>query len=230
MIADNKRKREKLALFGLIAMGANVGINILSPSSRSRLFLIMWGFELYVKSAKSGGDIEKPKKKKPLSENDSEDKTETENSPNNESETEISETGVNAKLKPKPKVETKAETKTDAETNSKTATILQLETQFFPYEKHIRNTRQSFKRAFDKNRKPATIINRMATAQQYINALLFEGFNVWVDKDEPFLLHVDKLNKPTLKTNHRECVIVLNGNVPSMEKFEFEQEILGEVG
>jgi hypothetical protein len=112
MIADNKRKREKLALFGLIAMGANVGINILSPSSRSRLFLIMWGFELYVKFAKSGGDIEKPKKKKPLSENDSEDKTETENSPNNESETEMSETGVNAKLKPKPKVETKAETKT----------------------------------------------------------------------------------------------------------------------
>jgi hypothetical protein len=51
-----------------------------------------------------------------------------------------------------------------------------------------------------------------------------------IDKDEPFLLHVDKLNKPTLKTNHRECVIVLNGNVPSMEKFEFEQEILGEVG
>jgi hypothetical protein len=147
-IADNERKQEKLALFGLIAMGANVSINILSPSSRSRLFLIMWGFELYLKFAQGGGHIEKPKKKKPLSES--------------EGETEIPEADVNAKLKPKPK----------------TATILQLEAQFFPYEKHIRNARQPFKRAFDKNRKPATIINRMATAQQHINALLFEGFNI----------------------------------------------------
>jgi hypothetical protein len=134
-------------------MGANVGINILSPSSRSRLFLIMWGFELYLKFAQGGGHIEKPKKKKPLSE--------SETTPNNESKT-GEKSSINAKLKPKPK----------------TATILQLETQFFPYEKHIRNARQPFKRAFDKNRKPATIINRMATAQQHINALLFEDFNI----------------------------------------------------
>jgi hypothetical protein len=85
-IADNERKQEKLALFGLIAMGANVSINILSPSSRSRLFLIMWGFELYLKFAQGGGHIEKPKKKKPLSES--------------EGETEIPEADVNAKLKP----------------------------------------------------------------------------------------------------------------------------------
>jgi hypothetical protein len=45
-------------------MGANVGINILSPGSRSRLFLIMWGFELYLKFAQGGGNIEKPKKKR----------------------------------------------------------------------------------------------------------------------------------------------------------------------
>ena len=63
-IADNERKQEKLALFGLIAMGANVGINILPPSSRSRLFLIMWGFELYLKFAQGGGNIEKLKKKR----------------------------------------------------------------------------------------------------------------------------------------------------------------------
>jgi hypothetical protein len=98
-IAENERKQEKLALFGLIAMGANVVINILS-------FLIMWGFELYLKFAQGGGDIEKPKRKKPLSENESESKK----TPNNESETETPETGVNAELKQKPKVETKAET------------------------------------------------------------------------------------------------------------------------
>jgi hypothetical protein len=38
--------------------------------------------------------------------------------------------------------------------------------------------------------------------QQHINALLFEGFNVWVDKDERSLLHFDKLNNPTLKANN----------------------------
>ena len=81
-------------MFGLIVMGANVGINILFPSSRSRLFLIMWGFELYLKFGQGGGHIEKPKKKKPLSENESEGsllqelgETETETTPNNESET-----------------------------------------------------------------------------------------------------------------------------------------------
>jgi hypothetical protein len=168
-IANNERKQEKLALFGLIAMGANVGINILSPSSRSRLFLIMWGFELYLKFAQGGGHIEKPKKKKPLSENESEDKTETADSPNNESETEMSEAGVNAKLKPKPKAESfepkkfypnseKPVSKNNAETGSKTATILQLGTQFFPYEKHVKNAKQSFRRAFDESRKPTTIL------------------------------------------------------------------------
>jgi hypothetical protein len=69
----------------------------------------------------------------------------------------------------------------------------------------------------------------MATAQQHINALLFEGFNVWVDKNEVSFLHFDKLNNPTLKANNWECVIVLNSDVPSMEKFEFE-EVLSEVG
>jgi hypothetical protein len=82
------------------------------------------------------------------------------------------------------------------------ATILQLEMQFFPYEKYVRNARQSFKRAFEESRKQSTIVNRMATAQQHINALLFEGFNVWVDKDERSLLHFDKLNNPTLKANN----------------------------
>jgi hypothetical protein len=95
-------------------MGANVGINILSPSSRSRLFLIMWGFELYLKFGQGGGHIEKPKKKKPLSENESEGsllqelgetETETETTPNNESET-GKKSGVNTKLKLKAKTET----------------------------------------------------------------------------------------------------------------------------
>jgi hypothetical protein len=220
-------------------MGANVGINILSPSSRSRLFLIMWGFELYLKFAQGGGHIEKPKKKKPLSENESEgsllqelEETETEKTPTQNSETETDETGVKAKLKPKRKVEPNSEkpvSKNNTGTDSKTATILKLGTQFFPYEKHVKNARQSFKRAFDKSRKPATIVNRMAMVQQHINVLLFEGFNVWVDKNERSLLHFDKLNNPTLKANNWECIIELNGDVPSMEKFKFEEE-LGEVG
>jgi hypothetical protein len=235
-IAENERKQEKLALFGLIAMGANVGINILS-------FLIMWGFELYLKFAQGGGHIQKPKKKKPISENETESDTETEKTPKNESETE-EKLGVNAELKPKPKTESETETfepqgfppnsekpisKNNTETDSKTATILKLGTQFFPYEKHVKNARQSFRRAFDESRKPTTILNRMAMAQQYINALLFEGFNVWVDEDESSLLHFDKLNNPTLKANNWECVVELNGDIPSMEKFEFEEE-LGEVG
>jgi hypothetical protein len=87
----------------------------------------------------------------------------------------------------------------------------------------------SFRRAFDESRKPTTILNRMAMVQQHINALLFEGFNVWVDKNERLLLHFDKLNNPTLKANNWECVIELNSGIPSMEKFEFEEE-LGEVG
>jgi len=168
------------------------------------------------------------------------EETETENSPTQNSETETDETGINAKVKPKPKAESfepkkfypnseKPVSKNNAETDSKTATILQLGTQFFPYEKHVKNARQSFRRAFDESRKPTTILNRMATAQQHINALLFEGFNVWVDKNERSLLHFDKLNNPTLKANNWECVIELNGDIPSMEKFEFEEE-LGEVG
>jgi len=168
------------------------------------------------------------------------EETETEKTPTQNSETETGETGVNAKLKPKRKAESfelkefypnseKPVSKNNAETDSKTATILQLGTQFFPYEKHVKNARQSFRRAFDESRKPTTILNRMATAQQHINALLFEGFNVWVDKNERSLLHFDKLNNPTLKANNWECVVELNGGIPSMEKFEFEEE-LGEVG
>jgi len=232
-IAENERKQEKLALFGLIAMGANVGINILSPSSRSRLFLIMWGFELYLKFAQGGGNIEKPKKKKPLSENDSEGsllqelgETETETTPNNESET-GEKSGVNAKLKLKAKTETFEHQNLQpdlAKSVSKMATVLQLETQFFPYENHVRNSRQSFKRAFEENRKPQTIQNRMATAQQHINALLFEGFNVWVDESESSLLHFDKLNNPTLKANNWEAVVELNGSIPSLERFQFEED------
>jgi hypothetical protein len=240
-IAENERKQEKLALFGLIAMGANVGINILS-------FLIMWGFELYLKFAQGGGEIEKPKKRKPLNENSSPrelGENQNQKTPNNESETETeSETGVNAKLKGKPKVEPKNETfehqrfadnseksvsKNNTETNSKTATILKLETQFFAYEKHVRNARQSFKRAFDESRKPQTIQNRMATAQQHINALLFEGFDIWVDENEPSLLQFDKLNKPTLQPQHWEAVVEINDGLPGLEKFEFEA-FLSEVG
>ena len=197
-----------------------------------------------MKFAQGGGNIEKPKRKKLLSETETPlvqelEETETEKTPIQNSETETDETGVNAKLEPKRKVEPKAETfepnsekpvsKNDAETDSKTATILQLGTQFFPYEKHIKNARQSFRRAFDESRKPTTILNRMAMTQQHINALLFEGFNVWIDKNERSLLHFDKLNNPTLKANNWECVIELNGDIPSMEKFEFEEE-LGEVG
>jgi hypothetical protein len=236
-IAENERKQEKLALFGLIAMGANVGINILS-------FLIMWGFELYLKFAQGGGHIQKPKKTKTINEteNKNESDAETEKTPKNESETE-EKSGVNTELKGELEIESEPETfehqrfspdseksvsKENYETDSKTATILQLETQFFAYEKHVRNARQSFKRAFEESRKQATIINRMGTAQQHINALLFEGFNVWVDENESSLLRFDKLNQPTLKAKNWECVIELNGDVPCMEKFEFED--LGEVG
>ncbi|MFK7948173.1 MAG: hypothetical protein AB8G11_11310 [Saprospiraceae bacterium] len=84
-IAENQRKQDKLALFGLIAMGANVGINILS-------FLIMWGFELYLKFAQGGGTIEKPKRKKQKPETKYQNKEENENTPNNESETKKAET------------------------------------------------------------------------------------------------------------------------------------------
>jgi hypothetical protein len=168
------------------------------------------------------------------------EETETEKTPTQNSETETGETGVNAKLKPKRKAESfelkefypnseKPVSKNNAETDSTTATILQLGTQFFPYEKHVKNARQSFRRAFDESRKPTTILNRMAMAQQHINALLFEGFNVWVDEKESSLLLFDKLNSPTLKANNWECVVELNGGIPSMEKFEFEEE-LGEVG
>jgi hypothetical protein len=190
-----------------------------------------------LKFAQGGGNIEKPKKKKPLSENDSEGsllqelgetetETETETTPNNESET-GEKSGVNAKLKLKVKTETfeHQNLQPDLEKSvSKMATILQLETQFFPYEKHVRNARQSFKRAFEESRKQSTIVNRMATAQQHINALLFEGFNVWVDEGESSLLHFDKLNNPTLKANNWEAVVELNGGIPSLERFQFEED------
>ena len=71
--------------------------------------------------------------------------------------------------------------------------------------------------------------NRMAIAQQHINALLFEGFNVWVDKNEPSLLHFDKLDKPTLQPQQWEAVVELNNDFPMLEKFMFE-EVLSEVG
>jgi hypothetical protein len=228
-------------------MGANVGINILS-------FLIMWGFELYLKFAQGGGEIEKPKKRKPINKNENSllqpapksrgELGENEKTPNNESETQTHETEAKAALKQKPKVEPKSETfdakrfadnsekadsRTNTETNSKTATILKLQTQFFAYEQHVRNARQSFRRAFDESRKPATILNRMATVQQHINALLFEGFDVWVDKNEPSFLRVDKLNKPTLQPQHWEAVVEMNDGLPCLEKFDFEQ-ILSEVG
>ena len=109
------------------------------------------------------------------------------------------------------------------------ATVLRLETQFFPYEKHLKNARQSFKRAFDESRKPQTIQNRMATAQQHINALLFEGFNVWVDEKEVSLLRFDKLNNPTLKAQNWEALVTMENGLPTLEKFEFE-ESLREVG
>lgn len=67
----------------------------------------------------------------------------------------------------------------------------------------------------------------MATAQQHINALLFEGFNVWVDKNNPSLLKFDKLNQPTLSPKSWECVVELNGDLPNLKKFELE-EVLNE--
>ncbi len=224
-IAENERKQEKLALFGLIAMGANVGINILS-------FLIIWGFELYLKFAQGGGTIEQPKQKapKPKMENDD---TET---PNNESETQEAETFEHQRFQSnseKTVSKDNLETENKSETDSKTGTILQLEHQFFPYEKHVRNARQSFRRAFDKSRKSATIQNRMATAQQHINILLFEGFNVWVDDQIPSLLRFDKLKNPTLKATSWEAIVNMKNNQPSLEKFKIESgldENLGEVG
>lgn len=214
-IAENQRKQEKLALFGLIAMGANVGINILS-------FLIIWGFELYLKFAQGGGNIEKPKRKHPKP------KTESPSgeTPTNESETEKTETFENQRFQSDDK-------KVVSETASKTVTILQLEHQFFPYEKHVRNARQSFRRAFEENRKPTTIQNRMATAQRHINALLFEGFNVWIDSKNPSLLRFDQLKNPTLNTKSWEAVVEMKNGSPSLEKFELEimtDENLGKVG
>ena len=246
-IAENQRKQEKLALCGIIAMGANVGINILS-------FLILWGFELYLKFAQGGGYIELPKKSKPKSTEEESDKNSkedsenrTDNQPSQNSETVKAETKAKSELKNKieNKIEPKAETfepqrfeedseKLSSEMNSKTATILELQTQFFPYEKHIKNARQSFRRAFDNTRKPKTILNRMATAQQHINALLFEGFNVWVDEDNPSILKFDKLNQPTLSPKSWECVVELNDGLPILEKFELQirgagvEEVLSE--
>ena len=197
-IAENQRKQEKLALFGLIAMGANVGINILS-------FLIMWGFELYLKFAQGGGHIEKPKMKQPK--------------PKTKFENENAETFEHQKFQFE---DTETVSEMDSKTEAETASMLQLENQFFPYEKHVRNARQSFKRAFEKDRKPITIQNRMATAQQHINILLHEGFNVWVDNKIPSLLRFDKLKKPTLKTKSWEAVVQMKKDLPSLEKFEIE--------
>ncbi len=222
-IAENERKQDKLALFGLIAMGANVGINILS-------FLIIWGFELYLKFAQGGGTIEKPRKKKPKPETENQDKnTET---PDNESETQKAETFEDQRFQSETeKIVSKKPTEIKSE--KERGTILQLKHQFFPYEKHVRNARQSFRRAFDESRKPATVQNRMATAQQHINVLLFEGFNVWVDSKTPSLLRFDKLKNPTLKAKSWEAIVKIKNGQPSLEKFEIESGLnqnLGEVG
>ncbi|MFK7951090.1 MAG: hypothetical protein AB8G11_26150 [Saprospiraceae bacterium] len=226
-IAENSRKQEKLALFGLIAMGANVGINILS-------FLIMWGFELYLKFAQGGGTIEKSKRKKPKPKTENQDKDETEEAPNNESEIKKTETFEDQRFQSDiEKTVSKDNAETETEIDSKTALILQLEHQFFPYEKHVRNARQSFRRGFEKNRKSKTIQNRMATAQQHINILLFEGFNVWVDSKTPSLLRFDKLKNPKLKAKSWEAIVEMKNGFPSLGKFEIEtgfKDNLGEVG
>lgn len=64
---------------------------------------------------------------------------------------------------------------------------------------------------------------------KHINALLFEGFDVWVDENESSLLRFDKLKKPTLQPKHWEAVVKMNG-LPRLEKFEFEERILAKVG
>ena len=73
----------------------------------------------------------------------------------------------------------------------------------------------------------------MATAQQHINVLLFEGFNVWVDSKTPSLLRFDKLKNPTLKAKSWEAIVKIKNGQPSLEKFEIESGLnqnLGEVG
>ena len=200
-IAANQRKQEKLALFGIIAMGANVGINILS-------FLIIWGFEIYIAFSQGGGNIELPKRKTKNNQ-DSED-SETDHQPTQKSETKSSS-------------KTKAFDYQNFQQKElqKSATI-QIQNQFFPYEKHVRNARQSFRRAFDATRKPQTIQNRMTVAQENINALLAEGVNVWVEADNPSLLKFDSLHEPTLSPNYWACVVELNKGLPSLVKYELE--------
>jgi hypothetical protein len=34
----------------------------------------------------------------------------------------------------------------------------------------------------------------------------------------------DKLNSPTLKANNWEAVVELNGGIPSLERFQFEED------
>ncbi|MFK7947790.1 MAG: hypothetical protein AB8G11_09375 [Saprospiraceae bacterium] len=73
----------------------------------------------------------------------------------------------------------------------------------------------------------------MATAQQHINILLFEGFNVWVDSKTPSLLRFDKLKNPTLKAKSWEAIVEMKNGLPSLEKFEVKmgfKDNLGEVG
>jgi hypothetical protein len=43
------------------------------------------------------------------------------------------------------------------------------------------------------------------------------------------LLQFDKLKNPSLQPQHWEGVVEMNGDLPCLEKFEFE-EILSEVG
>ena len=181
----------------------------------------------YKKEKKSKNDDEESANDNSYTSSDNE----TDNEPNQNSETVKAETKSELKNKDKikEKIEPKPETfepqgfEDNSEKNtSKSATVLKLQTQYFPYEKHVKNARQSFKRSFDKTRKTQTIINRMATAQQHINALLFEGFNVWIDDENPSLLNFDKLNKPTLVPKSWECVIELEGGLPCLEKFELE--------
>ena len=95
----------------------------------------------------------------------------------------------------------------------------------FAYEKHVKNAVQNYKRAYQKSKTVQTTYNRMSKAQQHVNALLNQGFNVWIDPTDKTKLKVDKIHTPTLKKGHWECTVCLKNEKPFMERFEVESAL-----
>ncbi len=229
-IAANKRKQAKLSLFGMLAMGANVGINLLS-------FLIILGYELYLKFAQGGGEIAPQKRyKNTTKEEEQTNEDLTKKSTEKPIEKPHHAQGSISKNKierfvPQQVIENstqKLAQKISENSTQKEATIIEMDSvsnTVFAYEKHVKNAVQNYKRAYQKSKTVQTTYNRMSKAQQHVNALLNQGFNVWIDPTDKTKLKVDKIHTPTLKKGHWECTVCLKNEKPFMEKFEVESAL-----